>query len=82
MISLGSLLDTFKEVEAQKQVLLMVHEHLSTNIKRGATYAMEDLRMNSMFAFALSPANPRSYAIESLRPQILCAGLRGRETVL
>ena len=47
---LARQVDTFKEVEAQKrnpargrQVLLMVHEHLSTNIKHGATYAMEDL---------------------------------------
>ena len=47
---LARQVDTFKEIEAQKrnpvrgrQVLLMVHEHLSTNIKHGATYAMEDL---------------------------------------
>ena len=47
---LARQLDTFKEIEAQKgnpvrgrQVLLLVHEHLSTNIKHGATYAMEDL---------------------------------------
>ena len=47
---LARQLDTFKEIEAQKgnpvrgrQVVLIVHEHLSTNIKHGATYAMEDL---------------------------------------
>ena len=47
---LARQLDTFNQIEAQKgnpvrgrQVLLLVHEHLSTNIKHGATYAMEDL---------------------------------------
>ena len=42
--------DTFKETEATagrivrgRQVLFMLHEHFSTNIKHGATYALQDL---------------------------------------
>ena len=42
--------DTFKEKEPQKdrpvrgrQVLLMMHEYFSTNIKHGATYSLSDL---------------------------------------
>ena len=41
--------DTYKETEATnkryvrgRQVLLMMHEHFSTNIKHGATYALQD----------------------------------------
>lgn len=43
-------IDTFKENEAAKnryvrarQVLLKMHQHFSTNIKHGATYALQDL---------------------------------------
>ena len=43
-------IDTFKETEAAKgryvrgrQVLLKMHQHFSTNIKHGATYALQDL---------------------------------------
>ena len=42
--------DTYKETEATnhryvrgRQVLLMMHEHFSTNIKHGATYSLQDL---------------------------------------
>ena len=42
-------IDTFKETEAAKgrcgrgsQVLLKMHQHVSTNVKRGATYALQD----------------------------------------
>ena len=42
--------DTYQETEATykryvggRQVLLMMHEHFSTNIKHGATYALQDL---------------------------------------
>ena len=34
-------MDTFKENEATAD--LMLHDHFSTNIKHGATYALEDL---------------------------------------
>ena len=44
------IVDTFKENEASadriargRQVLFMLHDHFSTNIKQGATYALEDL---------------------------------------
>ena len=42
--------DTYKETEAtnhryvrSRQVLFMMHEHFSTNIKHGATYSLQDL---------------------------------------
>eukprot|EP00435_Cladocopium_sp_Y103_P069313 s659_g33.t1 len=42
--------DTYKEVQASnkkyvrgRQVLFMMHDHFSTNIKHGATYALQDL---------------------------------------
>ena len=44
------IVDTFKENEATadrivrgRQILFMLHDHFSTNIKHGATYALEDL---------------------------------------
>ena len=44
------IVDTFKENEASqdrivrgRQILFMLHDHFSTNIKHGATYALEDL---------------------------------------
>eukprot|EP00435_Cladocopium_sp_Y103_P014500 s5070_g3.t1 len=46
----GRKVDTFKETEATagrivrgRQVLFMLHDHFSTNIKHGATYALQDL---------------------------------------
>ena len=42
--------DTFKEAEANegrivrgRQVLFMLHDHFSTNMKHGSTYALQDL---------------------------------------
>ena len=44
------IVNTFKENEAAKdrivggrQILFRLHDHFSTNIKHGATYALEDL---------------------------------------
>ena len=55
--------DTFKEVEATndrivrgRQVLFMLHEHFSTNIKHGATYALQDL-----FSVQLRGENLKSF---------------------
>eukprot|EP00435_Cladocopium_sp_Y103_P051725 s387_g16.t1 len=46
----GRKVDTFKETKATagrivrgRQVLFMLHDHFSTNIKHGATYALQDL---------------------------------------
>ena len=55
--------DTHKETEATsrryvrgRQVLFMMHEHFSTNIKHGATYALQDL-----FSVKLKNDNLRSF---------------------
>ena len=55
--------DTFKETEAAnkryvrgRQVLHMLHDHFSTNIKHGATYALQDL-----FSVKLKGDNLRSF---------------------
>ena len=55
--------DTFKETEATagrivrgRQVLFMLHDHFSTNIKQGATYALQDL-----FSVQLRGENLKSF---------------------
>ena len=55
--------DTFKETEATagrivrgRQVLFMLHDHFSTNIKHGATYALQDL-----FSVQLRGENLKSF---------------------
>ena len=55
--------DTFKETEATagrivrgRQVLCMLHDHFSTNIKHGATYALQDL-----FSVQLRGENLKSF---------------------
>ena len=56
-------IDTFKETEAAanrmvrgRQVLFMMHDHFSTNMKHGATYALQDL-----FSVTLKGDNLRTF---------------------
>ena len=56
-------MDTFKETEATagrivrgRQVLFMLHDHFSTNIRHGATYALQDL-----FSVQLRGENLKSF---------------------
>ena len=60
---LARVVDTFKENEAPldrivrgRQILFMLHDHFSTNIKHGATYALEDL-----FSITLRNDNLRAF---------------------
>ena len=60
---LARVVDTFKENEAAldrivrgRQILFMLHDHFSANIKHGATYALEDL-----FSITLRNDNLRAF---------------------